>query len=129
MHVDSAFVGCSCICPEFRHYLNGVEYAMSFDFNPHKWLLTNFDCSAMFVKDRTYLYDALSITPQYLRNKASESGLVIDYRDLQIPLGRRFRALKLWFVLRQYGVKGLQAFIRHVCIEVKYSVNNLSILN
>lgn len=90
---------------------------MSFDFNPHKWLLTNFDCSAMFIKDRTYLYDALSITPQYLRNKASESGLVIDYRDLQIPLGRRFRALKLWFVLRQYGVKGLQSFIRHVCIK------------
>jgi aromatic-L-amino-acid decarboxylase len=114
LHVDSAFAGSAFICPEYRQqYLQGIEYSNSFNFNPHKWLLTNFDCSALWIRDRKYLLDALSITPEYLRNKATESGLVIDYRDWQIPLGRRFRALKLWFVLRSYGIKGLQGFIRH----------------
>jgi len=77
-------------------------------------MLTNFDCSILWVKDRIHLINALDITPEYLRNKASESGSVIDYRNWQIPLGRRFRALKLWFVIRTYGVEGLQSFIRHV---------------
>jgi aromatic-L-amino-acid decarboxylase len=78
----------------------------------HKWLLTNFDASCLYVKKRKDLIDALSIMPSYLRNEFSESGLVTDYRDWQIPLGRRFRSLKIWFVMRTYGVKGLQAHIR-----------------
>ena len=91
---------------------DGVELADSYVFNPHKWMLTNFDCSAFFVADRTPLIGALSVLPEYLRNEASATGAVIDYRDWQIPLGRRFRALKLWFVIRHYGVEGLQAFVR-----------------
>ena len=79
---------------------------------PHKWLLTNFDCNAFYTRDRRALLDALSVTPEYLRNAASASGAVIDYRDWQVPLGRRFRALKLWFVLRHYGVEGLQHHLR-----------------
>jgi aromatic-L-amino-acid/L-tryptophan decarboxylase len=114
LHVDAAFVGSSCICPEFRDYLNGIEDASSFVYNPHKWMLTNFDCSTLWVQERIHLLNALDITPEYLRNKASESGSVIDYRNWQIPLGRRFRALKLWFVIRTYGIEGLQSFIRHV---------------
>jgi aromatic-L-amino-acid/L-tryptophan decarboxylase len=114
LHVDAAFVGSSCLCPEFRDYLNGIEDASSFVYNPHKWMLTNFDCSTLWVQDRIHLLNALDITPEYLRNKASESGSVIDYRNWQIPLGRRFRALKLWFVIRTYGIEGLQSFIRHV---------------
>eukprot|EP01098_Paradermamoeba_levis_P013119 TRINITY_DN5901_c0_g1_i4.p1 TRINITY_DN5901_c0_g1~~TRINITY_DN5901_c0_g1_i4.p1 ORF type:complete len:197 (-),score=50.36 TRINITY_DN5901_c0_g1_i4:107-637(-) len=78
----------------------------------HKWLLTNFDCSLLWIDERSYLVEALSITPEYLRNKASESGQVIDYRDWQIPLGRRFRSLKIWFVVRLFGVAGLQNHIR-----------------
>jgi len=115
MHIDAAYAGNACICPEFRPLLNGVEYADSFNFNPHKWLLVNFDCSALWVKQREDLIDALSVTPEYLRNKATQSGAVIDYRDWQIPLGRRFRSLKLWFVLRTYGVEALQNMIRKHC--------------
>lgn len=111
MHVDAAYAGAALVCPEFRDLAAGVERADSFNFNPHKWLLTNFDCSAMWVRERRALIDALSITPEYLRNAASESGAV-DYRDWQIPLGRRFRALKLWLVIRHYGVEGLRAHIR-----------------
>jgi aromatic-L-amino-acid decarboxylase len=112
MHVDAAYAGAACICPEHRAMIDGVELADSFNFNPHKWLLTNFDCSAFWVRDRAALTAALSITPAYLRNKASESGDVVDYRDWQVPLGRRFRALKLWFVLRHYGAEGLRRYIR-----------------
>jgi aromatic-L-amino-acid decarboxylase len=90
----------------------GIEYADSYCFNPHKLLLTGFDCSAFWVADRSSLIQALSVLPEYLRNAASESGSVIDYRDWQIPLGRRFRALKLWFVLRWYGAEGLRKHIR-----------------
>ena len=100
------------ICPEHQPLIRGVRHADSLCFNPHKWLLTNFDCDTMWVRDRRALLNALSITPEYLRNAASESGAVIDYRDWQIPLGRRFRALKLWFVLRHYGLAGLRAHIR-----------------
>lgn len=92
--------------------LGGVEHADSFCFNPHKWLLTNFDCNCFWVKDKRGLVDALSITPEYLRNDASDSGAVTDFRDLQVPLGRRFRSLKLWFVLRHYGLEGLRTHIR-----------------
>lgn len=117
LHVDAAFAGAACICPEFRWMIDGIERADSFVFNPHKWLLTSFDCSGLWVRERRALIDALSITPEYLRNAASEAGAVIDYRDWQIPLGRRFRALKLWFVIRHYGVEGLRAYIReHVRI-------------
>jgi aromatic-L-amino-acid decarboxylase len=91
---------------------DGLEHADSYCFNPHKWMFTNFDCDAFFVRDRAALVGALSILPEYLRNEATESGAVIDYRDWQIPLGRRFRALKLWFVIRHYGVEGLRHHIR-----------------
>jgi len=113
LHVDAAHAGSAAVCPEFRPMLQGLELADSFCFNPHKWLLTNFDCDCFFVRDRRPLIDSLSITPEYLRNQASDSGAVIDYRDWQIPLGRRFRALKLWFVIRAYGIEGLQQHIRH----------------
>ncbi|MEC9372258.1 MAG: aminotransferase class V-fold PLP-dependent enzyme, partial [Planctomycetota bacterium] len=112
LHVDAAWLGAAFVCPELRGPLAGVERADSFNFNPHKWLLTNFDCSALWVADRAPLLEALSIMPEYLRNAASDANAVIDYRDWQIPLGRRFRALKLWFVIRHYGVEGLRAHIR-----------------
>ncbi len=112
LHVDAAFAGSAALCPEMRFLNAGLDTADSYVFNPHKWLLTNFDCSAFYVADRASLNDALSITPEYLRNPASESGAVVDYRDWQVPLGRRFRALKLWFVLRHYGMEGLRAHIR-----------------
>ena len=112
LHVDAAWAGSALVCPEHRAMLEGLEAVDSFAFNPHKWLLTNFDCNAFYVRERKALLDALSVTPEYLRNAASETGAVIDYRDWQVPLGRRFRALKLWFVLRHYGARGLQAHIR-----------------
>ncbi|HEV2351341.1 MAG TPA: pyridoxal-dependent decarboxylase [Terriglobia bacterium] len=112
LHVDAAMSGTAALCPEFRHFQDGLELADSYCFNPHKWMFTNFDCDAFFVADRKALINALSILPEYLRNKATESGAVIDYRDWQIPLGRRFRSLKLWFVIRHYGIAGLQHHIR-----------------
>lgn len=111
-HVDAAMSGTAMVCPEFRHLMDGVELADSYCFNPHKWMFTNFDCTAFYVKDRGDLIKSLSVLPEYLRNEATESGAVIDYRDWQIPLGRRFRALKLWFVIRHYGVEGIQHHIR-----------------
>ncbi len=112
VHVDAAWAGAATVCPEHRDLLDGLEQVDSYCFNPHKWLLTNFDCSAFFVADSAPLTDSLSIVPEYLRNAASDAGEVVDYRDWQVPLGRRFRALKLWFVLRSYGVEGLRAHIR-----------------
>ncbi len=112
LHTDAAWAGAAAICPEHRGLLSGVEHADSLCFNPHKWLLTNFDCDAFWTRDRDSLIQALSITPEYLRNTASTSHDVIDYRDWQIPLGRRFRALKLWLVMRAFGSLGLQAYIR-----------------
>ncbi len=112
VHLDAAYAGSATVCPEYRWVIDGVERVDSYCFNPHKWLLTNFDCSAFWVRDRSALLDALSILPEYLRNEASASGAVVDYRDWQVPLGRRFRALKLWFVFRHYGVEGLQQHIR-----------------
>jgi len=112
LHVDAALAGTAGLCPEFRHLFDGLELADSYCFNPHKWMFTNFDCDCFFVADRAQLIRTLSILPEYLRNKATESGAVIDYRDWQIPLGRRFRALKLWFVIRSFGVEGLQQRIR-----------------
>ncbi|KAL7276054.1 hypothetical protein RUND412_000970 [Rhizina undulata] len=113
VHVDAAYAGAALVCPEYQHLTKGLEHVDSFEMNMHKWLLTNFDCGCLFIKARVHLHNALSITPSYLRNPFSEHGLVTDYRDWQIPLGRRFRALKIWFVMRTYGVSGLQAHIRN----------------
>jgi aromatic-L-amino-acid decarboxylase len=110
LHVDAAYAGTAAILPEKRWIMNGVEYADSFVFNPHKWLLTNFDCSAYFVKDPKMLKKTFEIHPEYL--KTGVDALVNNYRDWGIQLGRRFRALKLWFVLRSYGVTGLQDMVR-----------------
>lgn len=121
LHVDAAMSGTAALCPEFRWIQDGVELADSYCFNPHKWMFTNFDCDAFWVADRGALIRTLSVLPEYLRNKATESGAVFDYRDWQIPLGRRFRALKLWFVIRHYGVEGLQAYVRrHVDLAKKF---------
>ncbi|KAL3715455.1 hypothetical protein ACJRO7_007226 [Eucalyptus globulus] len=112
-HIDAAYAGSACICPEYRPYIDGVEEADSFNMNAHKWFLTNFDCSALWIKDRKALIQALSTNPEFLKNKASQANMVVDYRDWQIPLGRRFRSLKLWMVLRLYGVQNLQQYIRN----------------
>ena len=112
VHVDAAMAGTAFLCPEFRHLQAGVELADSYCFNPHKWMFTNFDCDAFWVADRRALTETLSVTPEYLKNRASAAGEVWDYRDWHIPLGRRFRALKLWFVLRHYGAAGLRGHIR-----------------
>jgi aromatic-L-amino-acid decarboxylase len=117
LHVDAALAGTAALCPEFRFIHEGIEWADSYCFNPHKWMFTNFDCDCFFVRDRGALIRALSILPEYLKNKATESGAVIDYRDWQVPLGRRFRALKLWFVIRSFGIAGLRQKIReHVAL-------------
>jgi aromatic-L-amino-acid/L-tryptophan decarboxylase len=122
LHVDAAMCGTAALCPEFRHLQNGVELADSYNFNPHKWMFTNFDCSCFWVADRKALIQTLSILPEYLRNQATESGAVIDYRDWHIQLGRRFRSLKLWFVIRHYGVEGLQYHIRrHVELAQEFA--------
>lgn len=122
LHVDGAYGGTAGICPEFRPLGDGLELADSYCFNPHKWMFTNFDCDCFFVADRAQLIRTLSILPEYLRNQATESGAVIDYRDWQIPLGRRFRALKLWFVLRAFGIEGLQERIRkHVALAQEFA--------
>jgi len=121
LHVDAAMSGSAALCEEFRFIHRGVELADSYSFNPHKWMFTNFDCDVFYVADRKALIQTLSVLPEYLRNKATESGAVIDYRDWQVPLGRRFRALKLWFVIRHYGIKGLQHHIRaHVALAQKF---------
>jgi aromatic-L-amino-acid/L-tryptophan decarboxylase len=122
LHVDAAMSGTAALCPEFRHLHNGLDYASSYCFNPHKWMFTNFDCDCFYVADRKALLQTLSVLPEYLRNKATESGAVIDYRDWHIPLGRRFRSLKLWFVLRHYGIEGLQFHIReHVRLAQQFA--------
>ena len=122
LHVDAAMSGTAALCPEFRHTHAGLEFADSYCFNPHKWMFTNFDCDCFYVADRKALIQTLSVLPEYLRNQATETGAVIDYRDWQIPLGRRFRALKLWFVIRHYGVEGLQHHIRrHVELAQQFA--------
>jgi aromatic-L-amino-acid decarboxylase len=112
LHVDAAMSGTAAVCPEYRFIHDGLELADSYCFNPHKWMFTNFDCDCFWVADRAALIRTLSILPEYLKNKATESGAVFDYRDWHIPLGRRFRALKLWFVIRHYGIEGLQHHVR-----------------
>jgi aromatic-L-amino-acid decarboxylase len=120
-HVDAALAGTAALCPEHRWIHDGVDLADSYCFNPHKWMLTNFDCDCFYVTDRAALIKTLSVLPEYLKNKATETGAVFDYRDWHIPLGRRFRALKLWFVIRHYGVEGLRHHIReHVRLAQEF---------
>jgi aromatic-L-amino-acid/L-tryptophan decarboxylase len=114
-HVDAAYAGPAAILPELRHHFAGVEHADSLVFNPHKWMLVNFDCSAYFVRDREALLRTFQITPEYLRT--AQDADVVNFRDWGIQLGRRFRALKLWFVIRSYGVEGLRTLLRkHVSL-------------
>ncbi|CAK9143730.1 unnamed protein product [Ilex paraguariensis] len=112
VHVDAAYAGSAFICPEFRHFLDGIEGANSFSLNAHKWFFTTLDCCCLWVKEPSALIKALSTDPEYLKNKASDSNQVVDYKDWQIALSRRFRAMKLWLVLRSYGVSNLRNFIR-----------------
>ncbi len=112
LHVDAAMSGIAALAPENRWVNDGLELADSYCTNPHKWMGVNFDCDLFWTADRAALLGALSILPEYLRSKAAESGSAIDYRDWQIPLGRRFRALKLWFVIRCDGIASVQTMIR-----------------
>ena len=115
LHVDAAYAGTAAIVPELRHYFDGLEKADSLVFNPHKWMLVNFDCSAYYVRDLQALLRTFSITPEYLRTAQDQQ--VVNFRDWGIQLGRRFRALKIWFVLRSYGVEGLRAMVRgHIAL-------------
>lgn len=118
LHVDAAYAGNAFICPELKYLLKGIEYADSFNTNPNKWLLTNFDCSCLWVKSRIKLTSALVVDPLYLQHANSDEA--IDYRHWGIPLSRRFRALKLWFVIRKYGLSGLQNYIRNHIKLAKY---------
>ena len=118
LHVDGAHAGAAAVVPELRFVNDGLELADSYCFDPHKWLFTNLECDAFFVADRRPLVEALSVLPEFLRNAATESGLVVDFRDWHLPLGRRFRALKLWFVLRHYGAAGLR---HHVAAHVRWA--------
>jgi aromatic-L-amino-acid decarboxylase len=121
-HVDAAFAGSAMICPEFRQYQPGLDLVDSYVFNPHKWLLTNVDCSVLYVADRAPLLATMSILPPYLRGAAAGSSTVVDYRDWHVALGRRFRSLKLWWVLRAYGAEGLRSMIReHVRLAQEIS--------
>ena len=112
LHVDAAMAGTAALCPELRWIHRGLELADSYCFDAHKWMFTNFDCTCFYVRDRKALTESLAITPEYLRNTASASGSVVDFRDWHVPLGRRFRALKLWCVICSYGVEGLQTLVR-----------------
>ncbi len=112
LHVDAAMAGTAALCPEFRHIQRGLELADSYCFDAHKWMFTNFDCSCFYVADRETLTRSLDVLPEYLRNQAAGSDAVFEYRNWHVPLGRRFRALKLWFVIQHYGVEGLQFLVR-----------------
>ena len=111
LHVDAAYAGTALLLPEYQWMIKGIEQADSFVFNPHKWMFTNFDCSAFYVKDKDTLLQTFSILPEYL--KTEHRNRVNNYSEWSPQLGRRFRALKLWFVLRSYGVQQLQEKIRH----------------
>ncbi len=117
-HVDAAYAGTSRVLEEQRHLTAGVELADSYVFNPHKWMFTNFDCTAYYVKDKEVLIRSFEILPEYLKTKTQ--GLVNDYRDWGIQLGRRFRALKLWFVIRSFGVEGLKSRISNHIAYAKW---------
>jgi len=119
LHVDAAYSGTALILPEYRWMIEGIEDVDSFVFNPHKWMFTHFDCTAYFVKDKEALVRTFEILPEYL--KTQSRGKVNDYRDWGIPMGRRFRALKLWFVIRNFGLDGLQKRIReHITLATDF---------
>ena len=111
LHVDAAMAGTAALLPDMRGFMDGVELADSLVFNPHKWMFTNFDCSAYFCKDANALTATFEILPEYLKTAVDRQ--VKNFRDWGVPLGRRFRALKLWFVIRHFGVKGLQDKVRN----------------
>lgn len=120
LHIDAAYAGSALILPEYRWMIKGIENADSFVFNPHKWLFTNFDCSAYFVKSKEKLVRTFQLVPEYLKTRTD--GEVNDYSDWGIQLGRRFRALKLWFVLRSFGIKGLQEKLRtHISLALHFA--------
>ncbi|KAJ6925748.1 tyrosine/dopa decarboxylase [Populus alba x Populus x berolinensis] len=113
VHVDAAYAGNACICPEFQHFLDGIEGAHSFSLNAHKWFFTTLDCCCLWLKDPKALTKSLSTNPEYLMsNHATNSEQVVNYKDWQIALSRRFRSMKLWLVLRSYGVANLRSFLR-----------------
>ena len=112
LHVDGAMAGAAAVCREWEWIHEGLEFAQSYCFNPHKWWGVNFDCDCFYVSDRRALIHSLSVNPDYLTNRSSEEGTVIDYRDWQIPLGRRFRALKIWFYLQYHGLDGIRQLVR-----------------
>ncbi|CAH1788310.1 unnamed protein product [Owenia fusiformis] len=122
MHIDAAYAGTAFVCPEFRGYMEGVEYAHSFAFNPSKWMMVHFDCTALWVKNSGALHRTFNVNPLYLRHE--NTGAAIDYMHWQIPLSKRFRSLKLWFVLRSFGVKGIQAHVRRG-VELAKKFENL----
>jgi aromatic-L-amino-acid decarboxylase len=120
LHVDAAYAGTALLLPEYRWMIKGIEQADSFVFNPHKWMFTNFDCSVYLVKDANLLIKTFEILPEYLKTKTR--GAVNDYRDWGVPLGRRFRALKLWFVIRSYGLEGIREKLRtHIEMNKHFS--------
>jgi len=120
LHVDAAFAGNALVLPEMRWMINGIEFADTFVFNPHKWMFTNFDCSAYFVRDKGALIRTFEILPEYL--KTGLDSRVNNYRDWGIQLGRRFRALKLWFVIRTYGVEGIRRKIKeHIDLATRFA--------
>ncbi len=110
LHIDAAYAGSAFLCDEYRNFLDGVEYAQSFVFNASKWLMVNFDCACFWVESSKTLHQTFTVAPLYLKHKYS--GDAIDYMHWQVGLSRRFRALKLWFVIRSFGIKGLQEHIR-----------------
>ncbi|KAL3109175.1 hypothetical protein niasHT_013955 [Heterodera trifolii] len=123
LHVDAAYAGSAMICPEFRYLMEGIEHAMSFNTNPNKWMLIAFDCSAMWIKNSSKLNQAMNVDPYYLKHSFNGT---IDYRHWGIPLSRRFRALKLWYTIRTYGVEGLQRYIRGHVRLAKYFESMMS---
>ncbi|NWX82609.1 DCHS decarboxylase, partial [Nothoprocta pentlandii] len=118
LHIDAAYAGTAFVCPEFRLFLDGIEYADSFTFNPSKWMMVHFDCTAFWVKDKYKLHQTFNVSPVYLRHP--NSGAAVDFMHWQIPLSRRFRSLKLWFVIRSFGVKKLQDHVRHGTETAKF---------
>ncbi|XP_054162404.1 histidine decarboxylase-like [Oppia nitens] len=112
IHVDAAYAGTAFICPEFRKWMTGIEFVQSLAFNPSKWMLTHFDCTAMWVRNSSALHRTFNVEPLYLKHENSGQRLAMDFMHWQISLSKKFRSLKLWFVIRNYGVKGLQQHIR-----------------
>ena len=110
LHIDAAYAGSALILPEYNWMIKGIEKVDSFVFNPHKWLFTNFDCSVYFVKSKEKLVQTFQLVPEYLKTRTD--GEVNDYSDWGVPLGRRFRALKLWFVIRSFGVEKMREILR-----------------